>query len=194
MIEKSHKLYIGGTGRSGTTFLILILSLLGVDPNSNGERALKQIPSGKSGFEVGEHTPEKDIPYIVKSPGYITKIDAIVQKHHIDYFIIPIRNYKDAAKSRDNIGAGIPGGLWAATNAEEQELFYYKIMAEYLYKMTVYDVPTIFINFDKMVSDDKYLFDKLKPVLKDRSYEEFKVAYDKATKHQTFGKNTGEKK
>ena len=88
MSEKPHKLYIGGTGRAGTTFLALILALLGVDPNSNGENALRQVPRGKSGFEVGEHTPEKNIPYLIKGPWYITKIDNIVKKHHIDCFII----------------------------------------------------------------------------------------------------------
>lgn len=194
MSEKPHKLYIGGTGRAGTTFLTLILSLLGVDPGSDGERALAQVPRGGSGFEVGEFTPEEMVPYMIKGPGYISKIDSIVRKHHIDYFIIPIRDYKTAAKSREKVGRGVPGGLWGASNSEEQELFYHKIIAEYLYKMTLYDIPTIFINFEKMISNDKYLFSKLEPVLKDRSYEEFKVAYDKATKHQTFGKNTDEKK
>ena len=40
----------------------------------------------------------------------------VSQKHHVDYFIIPIRNYKDAAKSRENIGGGKPGGLCAKKN------------------------------------------------------------------------------
>ena len=188
MSKKPHKLYIGGTGRAGTTFLTLILALLGVDPNIDGENALRTVPRGESGFEVGEFTPEKLVPYMIKGPGYISRIDSIVHKHHIDYFIIPIRDYKTAAKSREKLGTCVPGGLWSAKNAEEQELFYHKIMAEYLYKMTLYDIHTIFINFEKMISNDKYLFDKLKPVLKDRTYEEFKVAYDKATEHQTFGK------
>tara|TARA_Y100000004_G_scaffold61717_1_gene69089 strand:+ start:647 stop:1228 length:582 start_codon:yes stop_codon:yes gene_type:complete len=193
-MEKPHKLYIGGTGRAGTTFLVLILKTLGVDDNSpdwkyDSDAELPRIPKGESGGEVGEHTPEKDIPYLVKCPGYITKIDGIVQKHHVDYFIIPIRNYKDAAKSRENIGGGKPGGLWSATNAKEQREFYYEIMAEYLYKMTVYDVPTIFINFERMISDDKYLYEKIKPVLRESiTYENYKEVYDRATEHQTCGK------
>lgn len=193
-MEKPHKLYIGGTGRAGTTFLVLILQTLGVGNNNpdwkyvSGSK-LPHVAKGQSGAEVGEHTPEKDIPYLVKGPGYITKIDSIVQKHHIDYFIIPIRNYDDAAKSRENIGGGKPGGLWSATNAIEQKDFYHEIIAEYLYKMTVYDVPTIFINFERMISDDKYLYEKIKPVLRESiTYEDYKEVYDRATEHQTYGK------
>lgn len=193
-MEKPHKLYIGGTGRAGTTFLVLILQTLGVGNNNpdwkyvSGSK-LPHVAKGQSGAEVGEHTPEKDIPYLVKGPGYITKIDSIVKKHHIDYFIIPIRNYDDAAKSRENIGGGKPGGLWSATNAIEQKDFYHEIIAEYLYKMTVYDVPTIFINFERMISDDKYLYEKIKPVLRESiTYEDYKEVYDRATEHQTYGK------
>lgn len=193
-MEKPHKLYIGGTGRAGTTFLVLILQTLGVGNNNpdwkyvSGSK-LPHVTKGQSGAEVGEHTPEKDIPYLVKGPGYITKIDSIVEKHHIDYFIIPIRNYDDAAKSRENIGGGKPGGLWSATNAIEQKDFYHEIIAEYLYKMTVYDVPTIFINFERMISDDKYLYEKIKPVLRESiTYEDYKEVYDRATEHQTYGK------
>ena len=200
MSEKPHKLYIGGTGRAGTTFLTIILHALGAnesDPNWSyvPGKLLTRGQKGKSGFEVGEFTPEKNIPYVVKCPGYITKIDNIVQKHYIDYFIIPIRNYTDAAKSRERIGGGQPGGFWCATNAEEQEIFYHKIIAEYLHKMTLYDIPTIFINFERMVSDDKYLFEKLKPVLKNNiTYDDFKMVYDEATEHQTYRENTDEKK
>jgi hypothetical protein len=62
-------------------------------------------------------------------------------------------------------------------------------MAEYLYKMTVYDVPTIFINFERMISDDKYLYEKIKPVLRESiTYENYKEVYDRATEHQTYGK------
>lgn len=188
-MEKPHKIYVGGTGRAGTTFLTAILHSLGVDPTIGKSNNWKQrVARGSSGLEVGEHTPEKDIPYVVKCPGFTGRLDSIVKKHNIDYFIIPIRNYKDAAKSREKIGGNKPGGLWGAADAKEQEVFYHKLMADYLYKMTVYDVPTIFINFERMVSDDKYLFEKLKPVLKNISYEEYKEVYDAATEHQTYGK------
>ena len=55
--------------------------------------------------------------------------------------------------------------------------------------MTVYDVPTIFINFERMISDDKYLYEKIKPVLRESiTYENYKEVYDRATEHQTCGK------
>ena len=45
--------------------------------------------------------------------------------------------------------------------------------------MTKYDIPTIFINFEKMVNEDTYLYVKLKPILDQhkKDYNEFKKAY-----------------
>ena len=49
--------------------------------------------------------------------------------------------------------------------------------------MTKYDINTIFIDFDKMISDKPYLFNKLKPILDEKhiSYETFCNVYDEVS-------------
>jgi hypothetical protein len=49
--------------------------------------------------------------------------------------------------------------------------------------MTKYDINTIFIDFDKMISDKKYLFDKIKSILDEKNigFEDFCKVYDEVT-------------
>ena len=177
---KERKVYITGTGRSGTTFLIILLTHLNLDTGfkpGNFNTAIDRRCN--SGMEKNYNSA----PYIIKSPHFMQTFQKIVEKVDIDHVIIPIRNYEDAAGSRERYGNGA-GGLWGAKNKAEQVNFYHKIMAEYLLWMTRYDIPTIFIDFDRMVNSSEYLYEKLKPILKNIDYQVFKVAYMKATQHQ----------
>ena len=100
--------------------------------------------------------------------------------------IIPIRNYEESAKSREHYKKN-GGGLWKATNYEEQLTFYHKIMSEYLIYMVKFDIPTIFIDFHKMVSDPIYLFNILNPIFHEYNhitYAIFLKGYEDASKHQ----------
>ena len=49
--------------------------------------------------------------------------------------------------------------------------------------MTKYDINTIFIDFDKMINDKSYLFNKLKNILDEKhiDYETFSKVYDEVT-------------
>ena len=56
-------------------------------------------------------------------------------------------------------------------------------MSNYIYFMTKYNIETIFIDFDRMINDKKYLFDKLKSILDEKNiqFDEFIQMYDEAT-------------
>ena len=41
-------------------------------------------------------------------------------------------------------------------------------MSKYLYITTKYNIETIFIDFDKMINDKEYLFNKLKIILDEK--------------------------
>ena len=59
-------------------------------------------------------------------------------------------------------------------------------MAQYLETMVIYDIPTIFIDFKKMINNPRYLYFKL-IVIFDKyniSFKVFKEAYIKADNHQ----------
>lgn len=106
--------------------------------------------------------------------------------------IIPLRDYEAAAESRFKLGLGlanglasdIPGGLWNATTVKEQIAYFNKIMANYVLQMVRWHIPTIFLDFDKMISSPEYLYNQLQPILNKISYDTFKVAYNKASDNQ----------
>ena len=86
---------------------------------------------------------------------------------NIKKVIIPIRDYQSAANSRVQ-NKQLNGGLWCATDKQSQILFYRQIMSDYIYFMTKYNIDTIFIDFDKMINDKEYLFNKLKIILDEK--------------------------
>ncbi len=178
----SEKILISGTGRCGTTFLIILLSMLKLDTGYNVHNFRNHIfENCNSGMEQLINCKNK----IIKNPVFIEKIENIVSNNNIKikYMIIPIRDYSKSANSRLNLG-NENGGLWNATDFDSQINFYYKIMANYNYTMVKYDIPTIFLDFDKMINDTLYLYNKLLPILENKSYKEFINAFNAASFHQ----------
>lgn len=177
-----EKILISGTGRCGTTFLILLFSLLGLNTGYNIHNFKSDISEKcNSGMER-----TIDSPYtILKNPRFIEEINNIVSNPniHIQYMIIPIREYQKCAESRVQLGSD-NGGLWNASDYESQIAFFYQIMAKYNYYMTKYEIPTIFIDFEKMISDPNYVYQKVKPILGSISYTTFLQSYQIASIHQ----------
>lgn len=175
------KILVSGTGRSGTTFLIILYTLLGLDTGFDESNYENEIYSEcNSGMERGYNSPYS----IIKNPEFIFQISEIISSGiEIECVIIPIREYEKSARSRVSHGHNA-GGLWHANNQEEQVNYYHKIMAEYLVNMVDYNIPTIFLSFEQMVSSPEYLYFKLRPTLKNISYDEFLVAYNNATAQQ----------
>ena len=98
----NHKILISGTGRCGTTFLIKLLSYLGLDTGFNPKRFTPHIdPIANAGMELFTGFMKNyKVPYILKSPAFIEQIDEVVTKTTIDFIIIPIRDYNKSAESR----------------------------------------------------------------------------------------------
>lgn len=181
-MKDKHNVIVSGTGRCGTTFLMLIFTFLGMDTGFTEENYQYNIDNdANSGLEK-----DLNFAYIVKSPGYMQCISDVILETNIDWMIIPIREYEDSALSRYKLGPGVRGGLWESRNAVEQVQMYWRIMAKYIRKMVKYQIPTIFLDFDKLIVSQKYLYNKLFPIFEKEniSYESFKVAYTKATLHQ----------
>lgn len=173
---------VSGTGRCGTTFLMLIFTFLGMETGFDETNYQSCIDNdANAGLEKNT-----DYAYIVKSPAYIQCITELILESNIDWMIIPIREYEDSALSRYKLGPGVRGGLWESKNAVEQVQMYWRIMAKYMRAMVKYQIPTIFLDFDRMIVSQKYLYNKLLPIFetKNISFDKFKVAYTKATLHQ----------
>jgi hypothetical protein len=176
-----EKILITGTGRCGTTFLIKLFTFLnfntGFTKDNYNENIFKNCNSGM------ERTYDENY-YILKNPKFILNIEHILKDTSVKIkkVIIPIRNFKQSAMSRVKHGNN-PGGLWNSANETTQIKFYKHIMSNYLYFMVKYDIETIFIDFDKMINDKQYLFNKLKSILDEKNIEFsiFSQIYDEVT-------------
>jgi hypothetical protein len=181
MLE-NEKILISGTGRCGTTFLIKLFTLLdfdtGYDKSKFENYIDKKCNSGMERNFTSEH-------YIIKNPYFIKGINQIVDQIKIKYMIIPIRNFKECANSRMKNGdTTVAGGLiWGATNVEEQIKLFNETISNYIFYMTKHDINTIFIDFDKMINDYEYLFNKLNIILREKNItvDVFKICYDQSS-------------
>ena len=196
MPELKDSILITGTGRCGTTFLVALLTLLGMDTGFTRETLNENIHDNcKGGLEKRptEYKITKNPAFIIMMEQYISQCEQVPK-----LVIIPIRNFSEAAGSRykntkeeGRLNEPIPeglseskgaGGLWHADTKEEQITFYNKCMAEYIQLMTLYDIPTKFIDFYRMTTNSRYLFECLKDVINsDITYEIFEERYNEAT-------------
>lgn len=161
-----EKILITGTGRCGTTFLIKLFSFLDFDTGYNRDNYNSSISANcNSGMERGY----KENYYVLKNPLFMMNIEHIVKDTSIKIknVIIPIRDLKISANSRVKHGKQ-NGGLWNANNELSQIHFYKNILTNYIFIATKYDINTIFIDFDRMINDVEYLFDKLKDILNEK--------------------------
>ena len=176
MTSKPNKILISGTGRCGTTFLIKLFTFMEFDTGFTKQTYQESIFSNcNAGMELRITAPH----LVLKWPRFLDQIPEIVSQYTIQYMILPIRNYEQSAESRVRHGT-LPGGLRDADSKETQITHYYKIIAEYVYHMTRYDIPTIFIDFERMITDKMYLYDRLRPIfdLYHKSFDIFSEAYD----------------
>jgi len=176
-----EKIYITGTGRCGTTFLIKLFSFFDLDTGYNRDNYKIFINNNcNSGMERLYNEPFS----IIKNPHIIVNISHIIKDSSIKIkkIIIPIRNYSESVKSRV-LYKNEPGGLWFANDEKSQLLFYKHIISNYIYNMTKYDIPTLFLDFDRMVSDKNYLFEQLRFILDEKNitFDMFSLVYDEVS-------------
>ena len=176
-----EKILITGTGRCGTTFLIKLFSFLNFDTGYTKDNYKDFIfDNCNSGMERDYN----DQYYVLKNPTFISNIENIINDSSIKIkmVILPIRNFNLSAQSRVNNDYNT-GGLWNATDAKTQIQYYEKIISNYIYFMTKYNIPTIFIDFDTMVTNKLYLFEKLKIILDEKNinYNLFCKIYDEVS-------------
>jgi hypothetical protein len=184
-----HHTIISGTGRAGTTFLVQLLTELGLDtgfPNAHAQI----YPNANAGMEFDIRNPN-NAPYIVKSPGLCDYLDEALQGDEIviDHAIIPMRDLYTAAQSRRTVTskadpslAVVPGGLWptketGSQEAKNQEWILAGRLYNLIYTLAKHDIPVVLLLFPRVVNDPEYLYRKLRFVLGDISYDTFFKAF-----------------
>lgn len=162
------KILITGTGRTGTTVLVKLLSLLGLetgyhtlDETEIEKYIYQQSNGGLEGWyplidEVGK------TPLICKSPDFYNRIPELSQKYNIKKVFVPMRDLKLTAYSRARHGGGVPGGLWNAVDVQEQMIHNTNVVYQIVMDCTQYDISLSFIDFDRLTSNKEYAYDVYK--------------------------------
>jgi hypothetical protein len=178
-----HKVIISGTGRCGTTFLVHLLTELGLDTGisaRNWDR--KYYEHSNAGLEHDLLDPVT--PYIVKNPALCETLPAALAtgRFVIDHAYVPIRELGAAAASRADVGGGngsVAGGLWGTSDAASQRAVLAEMFHGLLHTLAANDIPHTLILFPRMVSDPDYTFGKLGFLLNGTSREGFRKAFDR---------------
>ena len=210
-MSRNHVL-ISGTGRAGTTFLVELLTNLGLDTGFKTKNIHKHKNAiARAGLETDIR--KDNAPYIVKNPHFCDHADEVLKRNdiNIDHVFIPMRDLHAAAESRRLVTEKaeseltlwkqlknkmhlliIPGGLWHTKDKYEQE----GILLQQLYKLTlalsISEVPVTLLNYPRLLKDSLYLFNKLKSILNDTTYDHFKEIFDKTVRPDlahSFNKN-----
>lgn len=192
-----HHAVITGTGRAGTTFLVELLTMLGLDTGFHPrELARRKSAVAQAGLELDVR--RSGMPYIVKSPAFCNHAEQVYARTDIviDHVFVPMRDLHQAAESRRRVMAlhlaGMPwlrrlkvwlkrkelaGGLVGTRRATEQE----QVLQQSLYRLLLatagHPVGLTLLQFPRLVHDSAYLFDKLQPVLQGVSFERFDRAH-----------------
>jgi len=180
-----HHVIISGTGRAGTTFLVQLLTALGLDTGFSTPDA-KVYANCRAGMEQDLRNPRA--PLIVKNPWLCDYLDEVLQDPQIviDHAFIPVRGLFAAAESRRHVAANsdpdpetgdIPGGLWHTDSPPEQETVLARQLYKLIHTLAKRDIPATLLYFPRLAQDPEYLFRKLSFLCGEIGYEQFLQAF-----------------
>ncbi len=197
---------ITGTGRAGTTFLVELLTMLGLDTGFSSDDIVSLQGKDEEHRAGLEHDiRKKNCPFIVKSPKFCDYSKEIIYRNDIiiEHIFIPVRDLTAAAESRryiSKIGVSklslvarlkhmiwprkFAGGLWHTHSNKpgKQE----EILLRQIYKLMLAisdtTIPVTFMRYPRIVKDCSYLFEKLKPILESMSYDFFCEVFSKTVR------------
>ncbi len=193
--NKKHKIIITGTGRTGTTFLVQLLTSLGLDTGFTKINE-KMYDNCNAGMESIITDP--DAPYIVKNPFLCDELEDVMEtgQYVIDHAFIPVRNLNDAAASRIAVSKKksplsilfgnkklrqVPGGLIHTEKPSELKNVLTRQLYNLIYVITVYGIPHTFMEFPRLATDSSYLYLKISPVFSNIDHVDFKKAFNEVS-------------
>jgi hypothetical protein len=178
-VSKSH-LVIAGTGRAGTSFLVRFLDACGLETAAEGADWNARARAG--GESVLD--PDADLPYVVKDPWLWTYCRSLdLDRLKIDSLLVPMRDLMDAAASRvlqervalaetpwvdRAVAGGAAGGVVYSLSIADQARILAVGFHELLHWAVSNDIPTVLLDFPRIVEDRDYLVSSLWPFLDGR--------------------------
>ena len=183
-MTRSH-VVISGTGRAGTTFLVQLLTNLGLDTGFRADE-IELSPLARAGLEFDIRAPTA--PYIVKNPRICDLADEVLASSvRVVHAIIPVRQFEAAAASRAHVqetttgsrdGKTVLGGLWATDKADDQLGVLREKFTRLIEVLVRHDIPITFLSYPRLVRDPDYLYSKLQFLLGDIDRTTFRTAFD----------------
>jgi hypothetical protein len=193
---------ITGTGRAGTTFLVQLLTHLGLETGFTPQDVDKHVrAASRAGLE---HDIRKEAaPYIVKSPWFCDHAAQVLRRDEIliEHVFIPMRELHEAAESRRYVyettvselsllsklasrlkPSWVHGGLWHTTRKGEQEDVLLRQVYRLALALSESSVPVTFMHYPTIVKDSSYLYAKLAPVLGNITPDQFSVAFQRVVR------------
>jgi len=163
------KIFITGPGRSGSTFLVQLLTRLGFDTGYKPYEE-RYHPAIRAGCEwtiafVGLSPAQQRVnldrsPRIIKGPEWSNWLKDIFANDlcKVDHVLIPLRDLRVAAQSR------LDAGLYYMTDGtlDDQESVHAFLLGKCIEACELYDVPYTIMRFPKLVTNSAYCWDKLK--------------------------------
>lgn len=176
--SKRHHLFIGGPGRSGTSFLVKLLHHCGMQTGlADRFHDTDWHEAAEAGLE-DRFSADRTQPYVLKSPWLFKDLGRIIADRNvvIDQVVIPIRRLETAAASRvivekqhleryktveydDHDVCYVAGGCNHSLTAIDQE----RSLAVNLYRLVEElvgaSIPMTFCSFPRLSLDANYAFD-----------------------------------
>lgn len=208
LADMGSHVVITGTGRAGTSFLVALLTNLGLDTGfETGKMGL--FPHARAGLERDIRLG--DAPYIVKDPKFCNYVAEVVSDPliSIEHVFIPIRDLSAAAESRRDVTertvgeyptdeqdavreAGVCGGLWETRDPDAQEGVLLTKIYNLVLELSGEHIPVTLLRYPSLANDSEYLYRKLEPLLDGVEWSRFAAVFDQTVQPDwvsTFGEN-----
>lgn len=173
------KIIITGTGRAGTTYLVQLLTTLGLDTGYRaGDWGRDYYEHCSAGLERRLEDP--DAPLIVKDPKLCDTLSEILAggRVRIAHALVPIRALDDATASRIRVGGNgkTPGGLTGTSEPAAQRAVLAERFHHLVQTLVAHEIPHTFLDFPRFVTDPAYAYRQLRPILGAIPWEQFQAA------------------
>lgn len=182
------KVFIVGGGRSGTSFIVRLLTRLGIDTGfSTSDEHYNESARAGCESEIGiniEQSAEQIretfelYPEVIKSPEWSFYLPFLAStcSDVIRHIVIPVRDSLDAAMSREATGL-----WWHAGDTHGQSRIHQAAVGAAVEAAVLSDTPVTLMHFPRHVEDWLYCYEKLSEAFPKLDKSEFRTTHESLT-------------
>lgn len=172
------KIIITGTGRAGTTFLVRLLTELGLDTGFSRDSWQRHVHAHCSaGMEWDLADPAA--PRVVKNPDLCERLGPLIASGRVavERALVPVRDLDSASASRVRVGVGVPGGVVGTDDPAQQRAVLAGRFHQLVETLAAHGIPVTFLHFPRFAVDAEYCYTQLESVLGGIGWVEFEAAF-----------------